>query len=87
MGTMLVIAVAAPDTLEESIAHPMAPLFYGFSQLICMSSSLSEEGGAGIGTMGLSQGRLKGFTQEAGFSRFRTTDVEDVMNNYYGVRP
>lgn len=86
-GTMLVIDIAAPDTLEECIAHPMAPLLYGFSQLICMSSSLSEEGGAGVGTLGLSPAKLKAMTEQAGFSRFRTTDVEDVMNNYYEVRP
>ncbi len=86
-GTMLVIDIAAPETFEDRIAHPMAALFYGFSQLICMSSGLSEEGGAGIGTMGLTPSLLKSMTETAGFTRFRTTDVADPMNNYYEIRP
>jgi ubiquinone/menaquinone biosynthesis C-methylase UbiE len=86
-GTMLVIDVAAGETLEENIAHPMGAMFYGFSQLICMSSSLSEEGGAGIGTLGLSKSLLQRMCGEAGFTRFGTTDVEDMMNSYYEVRP
>jgi ubiquinone/menaquinone biosynthesis C-methylase UbiE len=85
-GTLLVIDIAAPESLEDCIAHPMAPLFYGFSQLICMSSGLSEEGGAGIGPMGLPPSKLKAMTDQVGFTRFRTTDVEDVMNNYYEIR-
>ncbi len=86
-GTMLVIDIAAPEAFEDRLAHPLAPLFYGFSQLICMSSSLSEEGGAGIGTMGLTPTRLKSMSEQAGFTRFRMTDVADPMNNYYEVRP
>ena len=86
-GTMLVIDVAAGETLEENLAHPMAPLFFGISQLACLSSSLSEEGGAGIGTLGLSQSRLRSMTEEAGFTRFRTTEIEDPMNTYYEIRP
>jgi ubiquinone/menaquinone biosynthesis C-methylase UbiE len=86
-GTMLVIDIAAAETLEENIAHPLGPLFFGISQLICLSSSLSEAGGAGIGTMGLSQSRLRGICESAGFTRFRTTDVADPMNTYYEIRP
>jgi ubiquinone/menaquinone biosynthesis C-methylase UbiE len=86
-GTMLVIDVAAGETLEENLQNPMAPMFFGISQLICMSSSLSEEGGAGIGTLGLSPSRLRALCEGAGFTRFRTSDVADVMNAYYEVRP
>ncbi len=86
-GTMLVIDIAAAETLEENIAHPLAPMFFGISQLICLSSSLSEPDGAGIGTLGLSQSRLRGVCEAAGFTRFRTTDVADPMNTYYEIRP
>ena len=86
-GTVLVIDFAAGETLEDNLAHPMAPLFYGFSQLVCMSSSLSEAGGAGIGTLGLSPSRLKSLCEGAGFTRFRITEVADPMNSYYEIRP
>jgi ubiquinone/menaquinone biosynthesis C-methylase UbiE len=86
-GTMLVIDIAAAETLSENIAHPMATLLFGTSLAVCLSSSLSEEGGAGIGTMGLSQSRLKEMCEQAGFSRFRRTDVADQMNAYYEIRP
>jgi hypothetical protein len=84
---MLVIDVAAGETLEENLQNPMAALMYGISQAVCLSSSMSEEGGAGLGTLGLSPSRLRGLTEAAGFTRFRTTDVEDVMNTYYEIRP
>jgi SAM-dependent methyltransferase len=86
-GTMLVIDVAAGETLEENLQNPMAPLFFGVSQLICMSSSLSEEGGAGLGTLGLSPSRLRALCEGAGFTRFRTSDVADPMNAYYEIKP
>jgi SAM-dependent methyltransferase len=86
-GTVLVIDFAAADTLEENIAHPMATMLFGVSQLICLSSSMSEPGGAGIGTLGLSPGRLQGIAQKAGLTRFRRTDVADPFNAYYEIRP
>lgn len=87
-GTMLVIDFAAAESLEDNLAHPMAPMFYGFSMLMCMASGLSEEGGAGIGPMGLSESRLRGMTEEAGFTRFGTLpDIEDPLNAYYEIRP
>ncbi len=86
-GTMLVIDVAAGETLEENLANPMAPFLLGISQVICLSSSLSEPGGAGLGTLGLSPSLFRRLCEDAGFTRFRTTDVEDFMNNYYEVRP
>ncbi|MGK2965721.1 MAG: SAM-dependent methyltransferase, partial [Tepidiformaceae bacterium] len=86
-GTVLVIDIAAGETIEDNLANPMAPLLYGFSQLVCLSSSLSEPDGAGIGTLGLSESRLRTLTRNAGFTRFRKTDVEDMLNAYYEIRP
>ncbi len=49
-------------TPRTSSRNPMASLMYGISVLSCMSSALSEPGGAGLGTLGLSgqQGRGDG---------------------------
>ena len=71
----------------EKLEHPAAPPMYGFSLGICMSSSLSEEGGAGLGTLGLPPSKLEAMGREAGFTRFRITEVEDAFNAYYELRP
>jgi len=86
-GTMLVIDIAAGESLEENLQSPIAAMMFGMSQAICLSSSLSEPGGAGIGTLGLSPSRLRGLAENAGFTRFRRTDVVDPINAYYEIRP
>jgi hypothetical protein len=64
--TVLVIDSALPESIEERLAHAGAPLFYGFSLGICMSSGLSEEGGAGLGPMGMPASVLKAMAEAAG---------------------
>ena len=49
----MVADIRAAGGLEENRHLPMLPLMYGMSVLYCMSSALSEPGGAGLGTMGL----------------------------------
>src|SRR3990172_6427501 len=46
-----------PSYAENAAENPMASLMYGFSVLTCMSSALSEPGGAGLGTLGLPEPR------------------------------
>lgn len=86
-GHCLVIDIAQPETITEKLSHPGAPMMYGFSLGLCMSSGLSEEGGAGLGPFGLPASKLEAMAQEAGFTRFRITDVEDPFNAYYELRP
>jgi SAM-dependent methyltransferase len=86
-GRCLVIDIAQPESIAERLEHPAAPAMYGFSLGVCMSSGLSEEGGAGLGTFGLPASKLEAMAQEAGFTRFRITDVEDPFNAYYELRP
>ena len=81
------IDIAQPETIAEKLEHPAAPAMYGFSLGVCMSSGLSEEGGSGLGTLGLSASKLEAMAREAGFTRFRITDVEDALNAYYELRP
>ncbi len=55
--------------------------------LYCMSSSLSEPGGAGTGTMGFHPQLAEEMTRAGGFTRFRQLDFEaDPMNIFYEVR-
>ena len=65
----------------------MLAMFLGFSISSCMSSALSEPGGAGLGTIGLPPKALEQLTRTAGFTRFRAHDFEDPANLYYEVRP
>ncbi|MEO5723050.1 MAG: class I SAM-dependent methyltransferase [Ilumatobacteraceae bacterium] len=86
-GTWLLVDIKARDTFAENVTkNPMASLMYGISVLSCMSSALSEEGGAGLGTLGLSENKARAMTETAGFSRFRRLPVDHSVNAFYEVR-
>lgn len=87
-GVWLVAEMKAHEGFEENRErNPMASLMYGVSVLSCLSSSLSEPGGAGLGTLGLSEGRLRRLVETAGFTRFRRLPVDHPVNAFYEVRP
>lgn len=87
-GTWLLVDIKAADTFAENVRkNPMAPLMYGISVLSCMSSALSEPGGAGLGTLGLPESRAREMSAAAGFTRFRRLEVEHSVNAFYEVRP
>src|SRR5439155_311367 len=51
-GVWLVCDIKARESYEENVEkNPMAAMMYGTSVLTCMSSALSEPGGAGLGTL------------------------------------
>ena len=60
---------------------------YGFSVLTCMSSALSEPGGAGLGTLGLPEAGARELALGAGFARFERLDVEHPVNAFYTAWP
>lgn len=87
-GTWLIGEINAKPSFEENLAqNPMAALMYGFSILSCLSSSLSEPGGAGLGTLGLHEPLAREMTARAGFTRFTRHDFGNPINAYYEVRP
>lgn len=87
-GTWLLVDIKAHDTFSENARrNPMASLMYGISVLSCMSSALSEPGGAGLGTLGLSASRAEQMAREAGFSRFRQLEIDHPVNAFYEIRP
>jgi len=65
----------------------MAPLMYGISVLSCMSSALSTQDGAGLGTLGFSEATAEKMANAAGFTHFRRLDVEHAVNAFYEIRP
>jgi 2-polyprenyl-3-methyl-5-hydroxy-6-metoxy-1,4-benzoquinol methylase len=87
-GTWLVADINAHDTFAENAErNPLAALMYGTSVLSCMSSALSEPGGAGLGTLGMSERRAKEMAASAGFTRFRRIDLDSPVNAFYEIRP
>ena len=87
-GTWLLVDIKAHDSLELNVSkNPMASLLYGISVLSCMSSAMSEDGGEGLGTLGLSAVRAESMARDAGFTQFKKLDVEHSVNAFYEVRP
>ena len=87
-GTWLLCDIKALDSYGQNVErNPMAALMYGFSVLSCMSSGLSEPGGAGLGTLGLSESKAREIAATAGFTRFRLLDVDHAVNAFYEIRP
>jgi 2-polyprenyl-3-methyl-5-hydroxy-6-metoxy-1,4-benzoquinol methylase len=87
-GTWLIADINAKPSFEENLErNPMVAMMYGFSVLSCMSSALSEPGGAGLGTLGFTEPVAREMTAAAGFTRFARHDFDNPVNAYYEVRP
>ena len=76
-----------PDFKDNLTENPGAPLLYGFSVMVCMSSAMSEPGGMGLGTLGFNSEVAESMTAAAGFTRFRKLEYENAINSYYEIRP
>jgi len=87
-GTWLIADIKARGSFAADVEkNPMAALMYGMSVMTCMSSALSEPGGAGLGTLGLPASLAEELTRTAGFTRFRPLDFGHPINAFYEVRP
>jgi SAM-dependent methyltransferase len=86
-GTWLIKDIRASANWSDNLRNPMLALMYGTSVATCMSSALSEPGGAGLGTLGFHRQRAEQMCADAGFTRFKVHDLDDPANLYYEVRP
>jgi SAM-dependent methyltransferase len=86
-GTWLIKDIRSSADFKKNMRNPMLAMFYGFSVSACMSSALSEPGGAGLGTLGFNPEVAERMVRAAGFTRFTLHDFEDPSNLYYEVRP
>ena len=87
-GWWLVADIKGRGDLEANRKIPLLPYMYAMSVFYCMSSSLSEPGGAGLGTLGMHPAQLEEMATGAGFTRFIRHEVElDKTNWYYEIRP
>ena len=83
-GSYIVLEIACSDQLEENLGSS-GTVKYGTSLFYCMTSSLAG-GGAGLGTMGLPEPKLREMAVAAGFSSLRRV-WEDTFNILYQVTP
>ena len=86
-GTWLIKEIKGHASFEANLRNPLAAMMYSSSVASCMSSALSEPGGAGLGTLGLHRDLCEAMTRDAGFTSFSVHDLEDPANLYYEVRP
>lgn len=87
-GTWLWAEPRAFPTYEENVEQiPLPALSYAVSLMGCMSSAMSEPGGAGLGTLGMPEARAREMASAAGFTRFSVHDFANPINLYFEVRP
>jgi SAM-dependent methyltransferase len=86
-GTWLIKDIRSASSWQGNLRNPVLAMMYGLSVTSCMSSALSEPGGAGLGTLGFNTEVADRMCREAGFSRFTVHDFDDPANLYYEVRP
>ena len=86
-GTWLIKDIRSVPEFKDNMRNPLLAMFYGFSVSACMSSALSEPGGAGLGTLGFNPEIAEQMVTQAGFTRFHRHDFDDPSNLYYEVRP
>ena len=85
-GTWLIREIRSSGSWTEDQRNPMLAMMYGFSVASCMSSALSEPGGAGLGTLGLPPPALEALCHAAGFAHVAVHDLDDPTNLFYEVR-
>lgn len=84
-GRYLCLEINSADRLEDNIGV-LGAFFYSFSVLYCMTTSLAH-GGAGLGTAGIPESKMRQLSAEAGFSRVWRVPLENPFNILYEVAP
>lgn len=87
-GVWLISDIKSHGSYEANVEqNPMAAMMYGTSVLTCMSSALSEVGGAGLGTLGLHGELMEQLVRDAGFSEIEALELDHPVNAFYVARP
>ena len=83
-GTYLMLEINCADDPAENVG-PLASLFYGFSLFYCMTTSLAH-GGAGLGTCGMPEAKVRELCEAAGFSSVERAPIENPFNSLFVAR-
>jgi len=86
-GVYLAQDINGSSHVHENLDHPIGPLLYTVSCMHCMTVSLAQAGGEGLGAMWGRQKAVEIFT-EAGFASVEVNELaHDIQNLYYVCRP
>lgn len=85
-GVFLMCDIRASSHPHENVGVPGAGFLYGISLMHCMTVSLSQEGGTGLGAAWGEQTAVR-MLHEAGFAQVEVKGLDaDFINNYYVAR-
>ncbi len=84
-GRYICMEFSGSDKLEENAGF-VGSLFYGVSVLYCMTTSLAGHG-EGLGTLGLSETKLRELAAEVGFGNVRRIPTEVPFKVLYEITP
>ena len=84
-GVYVCLDTNCSDKLEEN-ANPLGAMFHGVSVFYCMTTSLANNG-AGLGTLGFHEAKVRELCEKAGFSSVRRVPLENPFNNLYEAKP
>jgi SAM-dependent methyltransferase len=84
-GAVVVMDERVPDEFTGP-GDPVEQLFYGFSALVCLPDGLSHDGSVGTGTV-MRADTLRGYAEDAGFSRLEVLPIEHETFRFYRLHP
>jgi len=84
-GVYVCLDTNCSDRLEEN-ANPLGAMFHGVSVFYCMTTSLANNG-AGLGTLGFHEAKVRELCEKAGFSSVRRVPLDNPFNNLYEAKP
>lgn len=80
-GHYLMLEINAADDPADNVGE-LAAMFYGFSLFYCMTTSLAD-GGAGLGTCGMPEAKVRELCEAAGFSGVERLPLENPFNTLF----
>jgi SAM-dependent methyltransferase len=83
-GVFVCLETACSENLSDNFG-PIGTLFHAISIMYCLTTSLAHDG-AGLGTLGLPESKLRDLGREAGFSRFARVTFDSPFNSVYEMR-
>lgn len=87
-GQAFIVDVNCSESYEENLKNPLAPMLWGISVMLCMSSSSSTPDGMKLGTVGLPEPKMRELVLASGFSSLKPVPgLEHPFNAYYTALP